>query len=59
MLVNADLISLPEAVNELVNIGLQFCPKLTSLEIIEIEQQRGEYLSRIKSILMYIDVHFY
>ena len=46
----------PEAVNELVNIGLRFCPKLTSLEIIEIEQQRGEYLSRIKSILMYISI---
>ena len=40
----------PEAVNELVNIALRFCPKLTSLEIIDIVNQRGEYLCKFESI---------
>ena len=33
----------PETVNDLVSIGLQACPKLTHLEIIETSKQLGEY----------------
>ena len=33
----------PEIVNKLVSIALQYCPKLTHLEIIETPKQLGEY----------------